>query len=73
MLWEIFTLGKTPYPGSEASYELYEKIKGGYRMEKPVYATETIYDVMKDCWKIETTERPVRTFSVNHYNCDSLT
>lgn len=60
MLWEIFTLGQTPYPGNEASFELFEKIKDGYRMEKPEFATENIYNVMKDCWKFGAIERPVR-------------
>lgn len=40
VLWELFTLGKVPYPGMKADEELYFKLKDGYRMEKPGFATQ---------------------------------
>lgn len=40
VLWELFSLGKVPYPGMDADQSLYFKIKDGYRMEKPEYATQ---------------------------------
>lgn len=45
LLWELFSLGKTPYPGMEADSELYIKIKDGYRMEQPEYSTQYMYAV----------------------------
>lgn len=39
----------------------YEQIREGYRMEKPMYSPEFIYNVMLDCWKANPSERP--TFS----------
>lgn len=43
VLWELFSLGKVPYPGMDADQSLYFKIKDGYRMEKPEYATQDMY------------------------------
>lgn len=39
-LWEIFSLGTVPYPGMSADGELYSKLKEGYRMERPEFATK---------------------------------
>lgn len=38
VLWEFFSLARTPYPGMEADERLYYKLVEGYRMESPVYA-----------------------------------
>lgn len=40
VIWELLSLGTTPYPGMSAGPELFEKLKEGYRMEKPKYATQ---------------------------------
>lgn len=39
-LWELFTLGSTPYPGVVVDVSFLDLIEGGYRMDKPKYATE---------------------------------
>ncbi|XP_046599391.1 platelet-derived growth factor receptor alpha isoform X3 [Neodiprion lecontei] len=57
VLWEFFTLSRTPYPGMEAK-EQYDQIIDGYRMEKPKYATEEIYDIISNCWKETPNLRP---------------
>ena len=31
VLWEMFSLGKTPYPGIEAGERFYEMLVKGYR------------------------------------------
>ncbi|KAM4748764.1 platelet-derived growth factor receptor beta [Rhinophrynus dorsalis] len=43
LLWEIFTLGGTPYPELQMNDQFYNAIKQGYRMSKPSYASEEIY------------------------------
>lgn len=35
VLWELFSLARTPYPGIEADERLYHKLVEGYRMEAP--------------------------------------
>ncbi|XP_046395796.1 vascular endothelial growth factor receptor 1-like [Ischnura elegans] len=61
VLWELFSLGQTPYPGMVVDERLYDKLLAGYRMKKPRYATDEIYAIMRDCWREEPKERP--TFS----------
>ncbi|CAL8081488.1 unnamed protein product [Orchesella dallaii] len=58
VLWELFTLGKTPYPGMDADERFYKRIGEGYRMEKPALAPSCVYDIMLECWSQEPTERP---------------
>uniref|UniRef100_A0A3B5KVH4 Protein kinase domain-containing protein n=1 Tax=Xiphophorus couchianus TaxID=32473 RepID=A0A3B5KVH4_9TELE len=43
LLWEIFTLGGTPYPGMVVDSSFYNKIKSGYRMSKPEHAPQDVY------------------------------
>lgn len=59
VLWELFTLGKVPYPGLVADSGLYLKLKDGYRMEKPKNATQEIYDIMLSCWSANPESRPL--------------
>lgn len=58
VLWELFSLGKTPYPGMEADEQFFIRLRQGYRMDKPKYAPNKIYQFMKDCWLHDPTERP---------------
>ncbi len=39
-LWELFTLGGNPYPGIQIDETFLDKLKKGYRMDKPPYATD---------------------------------
>ncbi len=59
MLYELFSLGKVPYPGMEANENLYFKLRDGYRMEKPQFATQEIYDIMLNCWHAKPETRPL--------------
>lgn len=43
----------------EANQELFYKLRDGYRMEKPKYATTDIYDVMLNCWNAKPESRPL--------------
>uniref|UniRef100_A0A8D0GE82 Platelet-derived growth factor receptor beta n=1 Tax=Sphenodon punctatus TaxID=8508 RepID=A0A8D0GE82_SPHPU len=46
LLWEIFTLGGTPYPELPLNEEFYNAIKRGYRMSKPNHAPDEIYEII---------------------------
>nr|CAD7196039.1 unnamed protein product [Timema douglasi] len=61
VLWEFFSLARTPYPGMGADEKLYNKLVDGYRMECPDYATKEIYKIMVECWKAHPTHRPTFT------------
>ncbi|XP_061689998.1 macrophage colony-stimulating factor 1 receptor isoform X2 [Syngnathoides biaculeatus] len=61
LLWEIFSLGKSPYPSVAVDSRFYKMVKRGYQMCQPDFAPPEIYDIMKMCWNLEPTERP--TFS----------
>uniref|UniRef100_A0A8C6UJN2 Platelet-derived growth factor receptor alpha n=1 Tax=Neogobius melanostomus TaxID=47308 RepID=A0A8C6UJN2_9GOBI len=58
LLWEIFSLGGTPYPGMVVDSSFYNKIKSGYRMSKPEHAPHDVYEVMMKCWNSEPEKRP---------------
>ncbi|PSN38777.1 hypothetical protein C0J52_18673 [Blattella germanica] len=58
VLWEFFSLARTPYPGMEVDEKLYNKLVVGYRMERPDFATADIYEVMLSCWETNPDERP---------------
>ncbi|XP_078528472.1 tyrosine-protein kinase receptor Tie-1 [Lissotriton helveticus] len=57
LLWEIVSLGGTPYCGMTCA-ELYEKLPQGYRMEKPLNCDDEVYDMMRQCWRDRPYERP---------------
>ncbi|XP_057209767.1 platelet-derived growth factor receptor alpha isoform X2 [Triplophysa rosa] len=58
LLWEIFSLGGTPYPGMVVDSSFYNKIKSGYRMTKPEHASDDVYELMMKCWNSEPEKRP---------------
>ncbi|XP_071452914.1 vascular endothelial growth factor receptor 1-like [Hetaerina americana] len=58
VLWELFTLGRTPYPGFEVNETFLKRLIQGYRMEKPEYSTHDMYRVMMGCWKDKPFDRP---------------
>ncbi|KAK7137583.1 hypothetical protein R3I94_013286 [Phoxinus phoxinus] len=61
LLWEIFSLGKSPYPNVLVDSKFYKMIKCGYQMSRPDFAAPEMYTIMKMCWNLEASERP--TFS----------
>ncbi|KFB42826.1 VEGF receptor [Anopheles sinensis] len=58
LLWELFSLGTNPYPGVPVDEHFYDLLKGGYRMPKPAYANEAVYDLMFSCWNEDPNLRP---------------
>ncbi|XP_031597521.1 fibroblast growth factor receptor 1-A-like isoform X1 [Oreochromis aureus] len=57
LLWEIFTLGGSPYPGVPVE-ELFKLLKEGHRMEKPSACPQELYLMMRDCWHAVPSRRP---------------
>uniref|UniRef100_A0A665W6J7 Fibroblast growth factor receptor n=1 Tax=Echeneis naucrates TaxID=173247 RepID=A0A665W6J7_ECHNA len=77
LMWEIFTLGGSPYPGIPVE-ELFKLLKEGHRMDKPGNCTNELYMMMKDCWHAISSQRPtfkqlvedldrILTLSTNEY------
>lgn len=72
LLWEIFSLGVTPYPGVKVDRTFYSMIERGFKMECPYYANESVYEMMCKCWDLDPCNRP--SFSkVVSFMCDQLT
>uniref|UniRef100_A0A4W4E523 Fibroblast growth factor receptor n=1 Tax=Electrophorus electricus TaxID=8005 RepID=A0A4W4E523_ELEEL len=57
LLWEIFTLGGSPYPGVPVE-ELFKLLKEGHRMDRPSSCTHELYMMMRDCWHAVPSQRP---------------
>jgi len=57
LMWEIATLGSTPYPGMSGS-EVMKRVKEGHRLEKPEHCDREIFNMMFYCWDKDPAERP---------------
>ncbi|XP_046396330.1 mediator of DNA damage checkpoint protein 1-like [Ischnura elegans] len=60
LLWEIITLGSTPYPGIGAR-DVMRRVRDGRRLERPSHVRPEIFRVAARCWHRDSTLRP--TFS----------
>ncbi|KAK7471676.1 hypothetical protein BaRGS_00035689, partial [Batillaria attramentaria] len=75
VLWEIFSMGQVPYPNVHAN-QIGSRLKGGYRMDKPEFADDIHYDLMKECWQYKQSKRPTfktvraRLSSISHQATD---
>uniref|UniRef100_A0A673AZI8 Mast/stem cell growth factor receptor Kit n=1 Tax=Sphaeramia orbicularis TaxID=375764 RepID=A0A673AZI8_9TELE len=58
LLWEIFSLGNSPYPGMPVDAKFYKLIKEGYRMDAPDFAPTEMYQIMRSCWDADPFKRP---------------
>ncbi|CAB1454018.1 unnamed protein product [Pleuronectes platessa] len=58
LMWEIFSLGASPYPGVQIDEEFCCRLKDGTRMRAPEYSSTEIYQTMLDCWHGEPQGRP---------------
>ncbi|XP_068134671.1 mast/stem cell growth factor receptor Kit [Hyperolius riggenbachi] len=58
LLWEIFSLGSSPYPHIPVDSKFYRMIKDGYRMFSPECAPAELYEIMKSCWNADPVKRP---------------
>ncbi|XP_068709736.1 uncharacterized protein [Montipora foliosa] len=57
LLWELITLGSSPYPGI-AGRDIHKLIRNGYRMDKPENCSQQIYQLMMSCWAANPKDRP---------------
>nr|WOX59759.1 receptor tyrosine kinase FGFR1A1 [Carcinus maenas] len=58
LLWEIMTLGGTPYPAVPSVEKLFQLLREGHRMDKPSNCSLEIYMIMRECWRYQPTQRP---------------
>ncbi|XP_069747616.1 vascular endothelial growth factor receptor 1 isoform X2 [Narcine bancroftii] len=61
LLWEIFSLGASPYPGVQIDEDFCRRLKEGTRMRAPDYSTPEIYQTLLDCWHDDPKQRPTFT------------
>jgi FMS-like tyrosine kinase 1 len=58
VLWELFSLGDSPY-AKTSLYQVYDEVvHGGLRLEKPDLASTPIFEVMRSCWNDDPDVRP---------------
>uniref|UniRef100_A0AAQ4QS12 Tyrosine-protein kinase n=1 Tax=Gasterosteus aculeatus aculeatus TaxID=481459 RepID=A0AAQ4QS12_GASAC len=69
LLWEIATYGMSPYPGIDLS-QVYELLEKDYRMDRPEGCPEKVYDLMRDCWRWNPSERP--SFAETHQAFETM-
>ncbi|XP_044006322.1 tyrosine-protein kinase receptor torso-like [Aphidius gifuensis] len=69
LLWEIVTLGCSPYPDISTSIVL-ELLKEGYRMPRPQNCGIELYEIMRSCWNTRPRCRP--TFTKLKQDMDKL-
>nr|CDP90746.1 Bm5314, isoform l [Brugia malayi] len=58
LLWEIFSLGKVPYPQIDNN-DLLSYLLEENRMEQPKLAPDDIYNLMRQCWLSDPSNRPM--------------
>ncbi|KAI8495350.1 hypothetical protein Bbelb_268050 [Branchiostoma belcheri] len=58
VLWEIATLGGTPYPEVCGYETLVTRLRRGYRLQKPNGCSDELYEVMNLCWLDDPDVRP---------------
>lgn len=58
VLWEIFSLGQVPSLTPERRKTYVYKLCDGFRMTKPVFSNQNIYELMLSCWRSKPQSRP---------------
>jgi serine/threonine protein kinase len=57
LLWELMTRGAKPYAKMDP-HDLGNRLRRGYRLEKPPAAPQIVYDLMLSCWEAKPNNRP---------------
>ena len=56
LLWEIMTMGESPFKDLHVEVFL-EKLRDGGYPERPGKCPMNVYETMQDCWKLQPTDR----------------
>ncbi|XP_065346401.1 tyrosine kinase receptor Cad96Ca-like [Cloeon dipterum] len=56
-MWEIVTLGSTPY-STMGAREVMRKVREGYRLERPLHCRPELFRVVASCWVSDPYLRP---------------
>ncbi|XP_050419829.1 fibroblast growth factor receptor 3-like [Adelges cooleyi] len=57
LMWEIVTLGSTPYCTMGAR-EVMRRVRDGYRLDKPAHCRSELFRVIAKCWAADPSKRP---------------
>uniref|UniRef100_A0A8C2W9X7 Tyrosine-protein kinase n=1 Tax=Cyclopterus lumpus TaxID=8103 RepID=A0A8C2W9X7_CYCLU len=57
LLWEIYSFGRVPYPRIPLK-EVVPRVEKGYKMDAPDGCSPVVYDLMKQCWTLDSVVRP---------------
>ncbi|XP_022792750.1 proto-oncogene tyrosine-protein kinase receptor Ret-like [Stylophora pistillata] len=60
VLYEIFTIGGSPYPRMDRR-KIANLLQKGYRMPKPQHVDDALYQLMMRCWQNDADARPTFT------------
>ncbi|XP_066582080.1 putative inactive tyrosine-protein kinase Wsck [Prorops nasuta] len=58
LLWEMLSMGGTPYSNLSMDSEVEEAIVQGIRLPQLIDIPDPLYEVMLSCWQIDPQERP---------------
>ncbi|XP_046552241.1 tyrosine-protein kinase receptor Tie-1-like [Haliotis rubra] len=69
LLWEIVTLGGSPYQGRSA-HKVVQDVLNGQTMSRPDHCAPELFSLMNECWRQDPESRP--DFDVLSRNLDTL-
>ncbi|XP_076641548.1 putative inactive tyrosine-protein kinase Wsck [Halictus rubicundus] len=58
LLWEMLSMGGTPYSNFTLDSEVEEAIQQGTRLSQLIDTPDPLYEVMSSCWHTDSRERP---------------
>ena len=58
-MWEVVTVGGTPYSDIVNLEDIVPQIMSGMRLQRPAHCTQPIYDIMSSCWETIPQHRPL--------------
>ncbi len=69
VLWEIYSLGETPFEGL-SPVEIRDMLLRGERLGRPERCPTEMYDIMKSCWNLSPHDRP--SFTQLHQRIETV-